>query len=374
MKKNMLLSALMAVAVSFFSLTMKDYFSLYQSPAENGEESRLKEAFINGGAVGPESLAFDKDGEGPYTGVSDGRILKWQGDDIGWIEFSSVSPSHMLDECRGSQDPKQEYLCGRPLGLCFCKKTGKLYVADAYFGLLIFDNKDKVPTTVSKEAGAPFYFTNALDIDQETGVIYFTVSSAKFRRSEFLSAIITGDNTGRLMQYDSTTQKTQILLSNLSFPNGVALSSDGSFLLIAESTNCRILRYWLQNSSFEVFFQLPGFPDNIRRSPRGGFWIALHSRRSTIEKWLLSLPWIKKAFFYGSNLFPSSSINGMMQFLKRMPTKGVMAMRLDEDGNIIEVLKNPGERKMVFISEVHEMNDSLWIGSVMMPFFWRYKI
>lgn len=64
----------------------------------------------------------------------------------------------------------------------------------------------------------------------------------------------------------------------------------------------------------------------------------------------------------------------MMQFLKRMPTKGVMAMRLDEDGNIIEVLENPGERKMVFISEVHEMNDSLWIGSVMMPFIWRYKI
>ncbi|KAL0919277.1 hypothetical protein M5K25_011363 [Dendrobium thyrsiflorum] len=192
--------------------------------------------------------------------------------------------------------------------------------------------------------------------------------------SEFLSAIITGDNTGRLMQYDPTTQKTQILLSNLSFPNGIALSSDGSFLLIAESTNCRILRYWLQNSSFEVFFQLPGFPDNIRRSPRGGFWVALHSRRSTLEKWLLSLPWIKKAFFYGSNLFPSSSINGVILFSKRMTNKGAMAMRLDEDGKIIEVLENPGERKMVFISEVHEMNDSLWIGSVLMPFLWRYKI
>lgn len=29
--------------------------------------------------VGPESIAFDCHGEGPYTSVSDGRILKWHG-------------------------------------------------------------------------------------------------------------------------------------------------------------------------------------------------------------------------------------------------------------------------------------------------------
>jgi len=40
------------------------------------------------GAVGPESLAFDPNGEGPYTGVADGRILKWQGDARGWTDFA----------------------------------------------------------------------------------------------------------------------------------------------------------------------------------------------------------------------------------------------------------------------------------------------
>ena len=28
---------------------------------------------------GPESVAFDGDGVGPYSGVSDGRVLKWNG-------------------------------------------------------------------------------------------------------------------------------------------------------------------------------------------------------------------------------------------------------------------------------------------------------
>ncbi|KAL2984505.1 hypothetical protein AAZX31_12G091800 [Glycine max] len=31
---------------------------------------------------------------------------------------------------------KTEHICGRPLGLRFDKKTGDLYIADAYFGLL----------------------------------------------------------------------------------------------------------------------------------------------------------------------------------------------------------------------------------------------
>lgn len=41
------------------------------------------------GAVGPESLAFDPSGRGPYAGVADGRILRWEGDDgLGWSEFA----------------------------------------------------------------------------------------------------------------------------------------------------------------------------------------------------------------------------------------------------------------------------------------------
>lgn len=44
------------------------------------------------GVVGPESLAFDCNGEGPYVGVSDGRILKWRGSKLGWTEFATTTP------------------------------------------------------------------------------------------------------------------------------------------------------------------------------------------------------------------------------------------------------------------------------------------
>lgn len=48
---------------------------------------------IPGDAVGPESFAFDPLGQGPYTGVSDGRILKWDHTHKRWIDFATVSSS-----------------------------------------------------------------------------------------------------------------------------------------------------------------------------------------------------------------------------------------------------------------------------------------
>lgn len=51
------------------------------------------------GAVGPESLAFDPHGGGPYTGVSDGRIIKWLENERRWIDFAVTSTQRYFDPC-----------------------------------------------------------------------------------------------------------------------------------------------------------------------------------------------------------------------------------------------------------------------------------
>lgn len=43
--------------------------------------------------AGPESLAFDLLGGGPYTGVLDGRVLKYQGPIFGFTNFAFSSPN-----------------------------------------------------------------------------------------------------------------------------------------------------------------------------------------------------------------------------------------------------------------------------------------
>ncbi|MQM04813.1 hypothetical protein Taro_037617 [Colocasia esculenta] len=75
--------------------------------------------------------------------------------------------------------------------------------------------------------GVTFRFTNGIYIDQETSTVYFTDSSTRFQRREFILATIAGDKMGRLMRYDPATGELRVLLDELSFPNGVALSRDG---------------------------------------------------------------------------------------------------------------------------------------------------
>ncbi|KAL7225441.1 hypothetical protein ACSBR1_020752 [Camellia fascicularis] len=128
-------------------------------------------------AVGPESFAFDPHGGGPYTGVSDGRIIKWLQNERQWIGFA-VTSLHR-DGCESSHDHEQmKHICGHPLGLRFDQKSGKLYIANAYMGLVVVGPKGGLATKVSTESqGIPFGLTNGLEIDQRSGVVYFTDSS-----------------------------------------------------------------------------------------------------------------------------------------------------------------------------------------------------
>ena len=51
----------------------------------NGKLEFVDEVF------GPESLEFDSLGRGPYTGLADGRVVRWMGQDIGWETFAIVT-------------------------------------------------------------------------------------------------------------------------------------------------------------------------------------------------------------------------------------------------------------------------------------------
>lgn len=59
------------------------------------KESKLQASEIigKGEIFGPESIAFDVHGKGPYTGLSDGRIVRYDGPELGWTTFATTSPN-----------------------------------------------------------------------------------------------------------------------------------------------------------------------------------------------------------------------------------------------------------------------------------------
>ncbi|XP_057420439.1 protein STRICTOSIDINE SYNTHASE-LIKE 12-like [Lotus japonicus] len=292
--------------------------------------------------TGPEALAFDRNGSGPYVSSSDGRIFKYVGPNEGFQEYAYTSPNRNKTTCDGLADfSTLQATCGRPLGLGFNHQTGELYVADAYFGLLKIGANGGPPIQlVGPAQGNSSMFADGLDIDPDTGIVYFTEASAISRSSEDISTILTsGDSTGRLLKYDPSTNQTTVLLSDLAVPNGVAVSRDGSFVLVSEFMENRIQRFWLKGpraNLSDTFIRLAGKPDNIKRNSRGQFWVAVNS-------------------YLGPPRRP----------IRRVLPSGV---RISENGLVLQVVSLGQEYGTEPASEVQEFNGTLYAGSLFVSY------
>ncbi|CAM6049337.1 unnamed protein product [Sphagnum compactum] len=313
---------------------------------------------------GPESLAFDSNGAGPYTGVSDGRILFWNG--ARWETFgvtSSIRLSCCTLSCVKPAALKNEHICGRPLGLKF-DAHGNLYIADAYFGLLVMGPQGGVAHPVSTEAdGVHFTFTNDLDMD-ENGTVYFTDSSSRRPRRQCNLLTFEQDRTGRLLKYEPSTQQTTVLAQNVYYPNGVAVAKDSTFLLVSLTSKSRIMKYWLKGvkkGSMEEFADVPGYPDNIRVTQEGDFWVALHSRRTSPQ------------YFFAKNLWLCKLLCGL-PLPDFGPPAHSMVIKYNPQGEAIDALEDRNHVTTKFLSSADERDGVLWLSSVFRPEIWTLKL
>ncbi|KAF6160538.1 hypothetical protein GIB67_019478 [Kingdonia uniflora] len=321
---------------------------------------------------GPESIVFDSLGRGPYTGLADGRVVFWNGES--WTDFAVTSPLRS-ELCSPKPSPldylKNEHVCGRPLGLRFDKKTGDLYIADAYFGLLKVGPEGGLATPLVTEAeGIPLKFTNDLDFDEE-GNIYFTDSSSKYQRRNFMQLVFSAEDSGRLLKYDPTTKQTTVLLKNLQFPNGVSMSKDKSFFVFCEGSIGRLRRYWLKGEkagTSEVFAVLPGFPDNVRTNEKGEFWVGIHCRRSIYNHIVSLYPQLRKFLLK----LPIPTIYQYLMHIGGRP-HGVI-VKFSPEGELVQILEDSQGKVVKAVSEVEEKDGKLWIGSVLMPFVAVYEL
>ncbi|XP_062229400.1 protein STRICTOSIDINE SYNTHASE-LIKE 10-like [Phragmites australis] len=303
------------------------------------DASRRERLELPESLVGPESVAFDGHDAGPYVSVSDGRVLRWGGEGAGWKTFA-YSPSYIKNDCAAQSElppVATESSCGRPLGLRFDTGSGYLYIADAYMGLMRVGPGGGEATVLATEAGgAPLRFTNGVDVDQVTGDVYFTDSSTTYSRAQHQMVTATGDSTGRVMKYDPRANQVTVLLSGVTYPNGIAISADRTHLVVALTGPCKLLKYWIRGpkaGTSEPFADLPGYPDNVRPDGKGGYWVALHRE--------------KNEFPFGVD-------------------KHLVAIRLGADGKVLQEMKGP---KNVRPTELVERDGGkIYMGSVELPY------
>jgi sugar lactone lactonase YvrE len=82
--------------------------------------------------------------------------------------------------------------------------------------------------------GQKFRTTDGVDV-AENGIIYFTDASYKYSLRECSLDILEGKPHGRLMSYDPATKRTKVLLHDLYFANGVAVSPDQNYVVFCET-------------------------------------------------------------------------------------------------------------------------------------------
>ncbi|XP_059064015.1 protein STRICTOSIDINE SYNTHASE-LIKE 7 isoform X1 [Cryptomeria japonica] len=214
----------------------------------------------------PEDLYFDREKKSFFTGCGDGWIKRV------WIDGRDAE----------EQVEDWNFVGGRPLGVAFGPNQ-EVIVCELTKGLLNV-TKDKVEVLCSEADGFKFKGMDGVDVSKD-GTIYFTDATL-----------------GLLIKYNPSTKISTVLLTDLDYPNGVAVSAQEDFLIFCETYSLKCPKYWLKGNKsgqVETFAEsLPAYPDNVRVDDEGTFWIGLLGTKTedkdSIVKYLKLRPPLKR--------------------------------------------------------------------------------
>lgn len=270
-----------------------------------------------GGHEGPEDVAVGHDGALYATTKAD-TILRIGQQSAEVAEFARVG--------------------GRPLGI-EALPDGSLLVANAYYGIQRISPLGEVTELLTEIDGEPLAYADDLAVSKD-GIIYFSDASTKFGAKAWdgtyeasLLDILEHGGHGRVIAFDPRSGDVQVIMDGLNFANGVALSADERFLLVAETGSYRILRYWLRGpeagATEAILENLPGFPDNVNNGEDGRFWVGLVAPRDAKLDALSDRPLLRKI------------VQRLPAFLrpKAIPSSHLVA--ITGDGDVLLSLQDP---------------------------------
>lgn len=285
--------------------------------------------------VGPADVAVDEHGN-LYAGYGDGRLMRFDAD--------GRHPHQLADTG------------GRPFGLDFAPDGG-LIIADGQRGLLRVDPvSGEVRVLTDSADGTPLRFARDLAVAAD-GTVYFSDASSRFGPARHGRDILLAHRgRGRLLAYHPDSGRTRVLLSGLQFATGVALSHDERFVLVAETGNADIVRYWLKGpraGRHDVFIDnLPGVPGGLSGNGRGTIWVALPTVRDRALEAMADKPLLRKLVFR------------LPAFMQPRPARRAFVLGLDERGRVTDNLQYQAEDAFSPVSGVQQAGNRLYLGSL----------
>ncbi len=247
------------------------------------------------GEVGPEHIAFGKDGK-LYTTVLSGNILRMNADGSGQEVFANTG--------------------GRVLGFDF-DAAGNLIAADAIKGLLSIAPDGRLTVLADKVGNDPIRYADAVVVAQ-SGKMYLSDASTRFAPKDWggtfeasVLDILEQASTGRVIEYDPATRTTRVVARGISFANGVALSQDEKHLFVNETGKYRVWKIAVDANDLDIgqldgrsssqpspqarvlLDNLPGYPDNLMRGQGGKVWLGFAKPRGAAIDNMAGKPWLR---------------------------------------------------------------------------------
>jgi len=284
---------------------------------------------------GPEDVTSGHDGL-LYATTKDGLILQIDG--YGKVrEFADVG--------------------GRALGI-ETDADGSFVVANAYTGLQRISQDGRVESLLSEVDGKPLMYADDLAIAND-GTIYFSEASTKFGAEKSagtyegsLLDIMEHGGHGLIIAFHPDEDVARVIIDGLQFANGVAISDDQSYLLVAETGSYRILKHWLlgprAGETDVLIDNLPAFPDNINNGLNGNFWVGLVAPRVEVLDSLSDKPFLRKVV----QRLPAS--------LRPKAEPYSHVFMIDGDGVVLMNLQDPAAR-YPSLTGVYETSSSLFM-------------
>jgi hypothetical protein len=185
--------------------------------------------------------------------------------------------------------------------------------------------------------------------------VYFSDSSQRFDLEYWKADLFEHSGTGRLLRRDPNGD-VDVLADGLHFANGVALSEDESFVVVAETGAYRLTRIWLTGAKAGtrdvLIDNLPGIPDNMASGSRGRFWVALATPRDPRLDLLLRWPpVIRKAVW------------AVPEQLQPQPKRTTWTIAVDAGGHIVGDLQGEVDG-FHMATGVREHSGRLYLGSL----------
>jgi sugar lactone lactonase YvrE len=292
----------------------------------------------------------------PGTGTED-VVVATRGPDEGSVFTGTEDGVIWRVSADGARVERVVTIAGRPMGI-EVDADGRLLVCVADSGLVRVDpGSGSGETVLEGSADVPIVMCNNAAIARD-GTIWFSDSSAVHPLARWRSDIAEATCTGRLLRLDPDGTVT-VVLDGLDFANGVALAADESYVAVAESGACTVVRHWLTGDRAGtrdlLVPELPGYPDNLSRGSDGLLWVAVASPRVALAERVRRGPqWLRR------------TATRVPERLQPKPGHVVRVQAYDDAGSLVHDLDLPAE-DFSFVTGVREHEGRVWMGSLHQP-------